>query len=294
MRLQHTGTTALVQEHCSVLCVRRSQEHSHFLFLCTSFSQQQVYKPVPRKVVCCYFSGFRVLKLYFKPTINVFTVLLFHKSLITGNDGLFNGIKCSQTVLSTAAYASGFSMHEVVPVAAHGCSEPAARLLTPSSPRGAGRTEQDLGGCSSLLLLRPCFSQWTWYFSASPNSSSVVWMQHKNTLILGCFLWVSCSGGENQTNYQQFSSSANHSPVKKFYWPQQFKNTAWIQRVKVLLLSPYFLGLAKTMSSFSSKTGGWGGGKTNKYIETGRSEVGSPVPIIYYIFLPVWLLEGNL
>lgn len=122
---------------------------------CTSSSQQQVYKPVPCKVVCSYFSGFRVLKLYFKPSINVFTVLLFHKPLITGNDALFNGIKCLQTVLSTAAYASGFSTQKVLPVAADGCSEPAAGLLTASSPHGAGRTEQDLGGCSLLLLLSP-------------------------------------------------------------------------------------------------------------------------------------------
>lgn len=132
---------------------------------------------------------------------------------------------------------------------------------------------QDVGGCSSLLLLSPCFSQWTWYFSASPNSSSVVRVQHKNTLILGCFLWVSCSGGENQTNYQQFSSSANHSPAKKFYWTQQFRNTAWIQSVKVLLLSPYFLGLAKNMSSFLSKTGGWGGGREGGLINTLRQAV---------------------
>lgn len=109
----------------------------------------------------------------------------------------------------------------------------------------------------------------------------------KNTLILGCFLWVSCSGGENQTNYQQFSSSANHSPLKKFYWTQQFRNMAWIQRVKILLLSSYFLELTKKHAILLIKTWGWRrrkGRKTNKYIETGCSEVGAPAPVIYYTF----------
>lgn len=90
------GSTALVKDHWSVLC-----KHSFSLHMfCTSFSQQQVYQPVPHKLDCCYFSGFRVLKLYFKPTVNDFTVLLFHKPLITGNDSLLDGMKCLQAFLS--------------------------------------------------------------------------------------------------------------------------------------------------------------------------------------------------
>lgn len=67
---------------------------------CTSLSQQQAYQPVLHKLDCCYFSGFRVLKPYFKPTVTDFTVLLFHKPLITGNDSLLDGMECLQTVLS--------------------------------------------------------------------------------------------------------------------------------------------------------------------------------------------------
>lgn len=77
------------------------QTHSFSLpVFCTGFSQQQVYQPVPHRFDCCYFSGFRVLKPYFKPTVNDFTVLLFHKPLITGDDSLLDGMKCLQTVLS--------------------------------------------------------------------------------------------------------------------------------------------------------------------------------------------------
>lgn len=146
-----------------------------------------------------------------------------------------------------------------------GCSLPAPHTGQ------AGQSRTWVATACSYCSAR--FSRWTWYFSASPNGSSMVWIQHKNTLILGCFLWVRCSGGENQTNYQQFSSSANHSPIKKFYWTQQFKNAACLQRVKALLLSPYFLGLAKNMSSFSSKTGGWGGGREGRLINTLRQAI---------------------
>lgn len=114
-------------------------------------SQQKLFKPVSRKAVGCHFSGFRVLKLGFKPAVSVFAVLLFPKSLITGNDGLFNGIKCSQTFFSMAAHASGFSTQVVVPVVAHGCSEHIAGLLTPSSPQG----RRDRAGPAGLVLFQP-------------------------------------------------------------------------------------------------------------------------------------------
>lgn len=101
------------------------------------------------------------------------------------------------------------------------------------------------------------------------------------------FQWASCSGGGNQTIYQQFSSSTNHSPVKKFYWSQQFKSFAWIQRVKILLLSPLFPCAGKNPHHPPHQKPGMRrreGGKTNKYIGTGHSEVGPSVLIIYYIF----------
>lgn len=161
-------------------------------------------------------------------------------------------------------------MQEVLSVAAHGSSEPEAGLLTSSSPCRASRAEQNLSGCNLLLLLSPSFIQWIWYFSASPNSASAVWIQHKNTLILGCFLCVNCSEDENQANYQQFSPNANHSPVKTFYWTHQLKNTAWIQRVNILLLNPYFLGPAK---SHVILLWAWGGGKEGRLINTLRQAV---------------------
>lgn len=58
-----TGSTALVQDHWGVLCKHSVRSFSLPMF-CTSFSQQQVYQPVPHELDCCYFSGFRVLKLY--------------------------------------------------------------------------------------------------------------------------------------------------------------------------------------------------------------------------------------
>lgn len=248
--------------------------HTHsFSVSCTGFSQQQVYQPAPHKLDCCYFSGFRVLKLYFKPTVNDFAVLLFHKPLITGNDSLFNGTECLQTVLSV----------QLAPLLLQAGGAASAAQL----PRaGQGRA-----GWSQLLLLSPSSNQQMWYFPASPTSPRAVGTRHRNTHVLGCFLWASCSGGGNQTIYQQCSSGANHSPVKQFYWTQQFKNIAWIQRVKALLLSPLFPWAGKNPHHPPHQKLGMrrrkGGRKTNKYIETGHSEVGPSVLIIYYTFLPV-------
>lgn len=83
-----------------------------------------------------------------------------------------------------------------------------------------------------------------------------------------------CSGGGNQTIYQQFSSSTNHSPVKKFYWTQQFKNIAWIQRAKVLLLSPLFPWAGKNPHHLPhQKLGEKEGGREGKLINTLRQAI---------------------
>lgn len=136
--------------------------------LCTSFSQQQVYQPVPRKLDCCYFSGFRVLKLYFKPTVNDFTVLLFHEPLITGTDRLFDAMECLQTVLSVHLAPLLFQ-------AGGGASA------------GQDRTGKSRTGWPQLLLLSPSSNQQTWHFPASLYSPRVVGAQHRNTHILGYF-----------------------------------------------------------------------------------------------------------
>jgi len=100
-------------------------------------------------------------------------------------------------------------------------------------------------------------------------------------------VWVSCSEGETHSTCQQFSSGANHSPVRKCYWTWQLKNTAWVQRVKAVLLNPHFLGLAKKVASFSLKAGaGEEGGGTNSTLRQ-PSGGWALVPIIYGTVLPV-------
>lgn len=127
-------------------------------------------------------------------------------------------------------------------------------------------------------------------------SASLVWAHHKPTCRFCCsrvLVWVSCSEGKTHSTCQQLNSGANHSPVRKYYWTWQLENTAWVQRVKVVLLNLYFLGLAKNVASFSSKAGAVEeGGRTNSTL--GQPSWGwSLVPIIYGTVLPVWLLKGN-
>lgn len=165
----------------------------------------------------------------------------------------------------------------------------AGRRCCLCSPAPQGRTGQ--GRVVPAPTAQPQFQPADVVFPCLPYQPPCCGNTHRNTHVLGCFLWASCSGGGNQTIYQQGSSGANHSPVKQFYWTQQFKNIAWIQRVKVLLLSPLFPWAGKNPHHPPHQKLGMrrreGGRKTNKYIETGHSEVGPSVLIIYYTFLPV-------
>lgn len=213
--------------------------------LCTSFSQQQVYQPVPRKLDCCYFSGFRVLKLYFKPTVNDFTVLLFHEPLITGTDRLFDAMECLQTVLSV----------HLAPLHIQAGGGASA---------GQDRTGKSRTGWPQFQPVDLAFL----CLPLQPTSGGSAAQKYTHIRILFC------SGGGNQTIYQQFSSSTNHSPVKKFYWTQQFKNIAWIQRAKVLLLSPLFPWAGKNPHHLPhQKLGEKEGGREGKLINTLRQAI---------------------
>lgn len=131
------------------------------------FSPQQVYQPVPHKLDCCYFSDFRVLKLYFKPAVNDFTVLLFLKPLITGKGSLFDGVKCLQTVLSV----------QLAPLLFLAFS----RLST--LPGGASAAQLPRAGQEKGVPAPMAQPQ----FLASSNSPRVVGTQHRNTHIVGYF-----------------------------------------------------------------------------------------------------------
>lgn len=110
------------------------------------------------------------------------------------------------------------------------CSQPGAGLLASSSPGGA---EQDLGSRSSLLLLGPFPSPFPLPLSHGQHPAG----QQK-------------AGCKKQGDCQQFSSCANHSLVEKsFTGHGNSKTQLWMQRARVVLLSPYFLG----PSSFSTK-----------------------------------------
>lgn len=73
--------------------------------------------------------------------------------------------------------------------------------------------------------------------------------------------------------------------LKKFYRTRRFRNTAWMQRARVLLLSPYFCG-PSSVSTKNCDGEKKERGKTYKHIETGLPEAGSPEPIVYCIFSP--------
>lgn len=155
-----------------------------FLLSYTSFSQQQIHKPVLRKALCCWFSGFSVRKSCSEPTTNAFTALLFPKS----------------------------SMASILQAS----KKPAVR--------------SKVTACSLVLV------------------QITAWL-------------------------------------KKFYRTRQFKNTAWMQRVRVRLLSPYFRG-PSSVSTKNCDGEKKERGKTYKHIETGLPEAGSPEPIVYCIFSP--------